>query len=176
MKELSDKKNILSVENELQSACPTDEELVSWVYGEDSDYPDLEKHLLACNECRRKVQMMRETISALDDIDPLKDVENPEEGLNSALQELNQKLKRIEEEILDIGELFRYLKLPETEILELLPELPYFTVQGHIRFRLSAIREWIKNREDDASLRKDGDWDKWGKIVDISGYFAKNVV
>jgi hypothetical protein len=158
------------------TTCPSREELVAWVYGEADDTALLEKHFLECDECRHKINDLRETMLFLDESDPLNYCDKDDNIVHNTLARLNQKLQRIEEEILDIGELSRYLKLPETEILEILSELPYFTVQGHIRFRLSAVREWTVQRELSGGLRKNGSWDKLDNVVDISGYFAKNVV
>ena len=53
----------------------------------------------------------------------------------------------IKDEILDIEELARFLKISVNEVVELLDRLPSFEVGGRIRFRKDRIIDWIANQE-----------------------------
>jgi len=50
-------------------------------------------------------------------------------------------------DILDMEDLARLLKIPVSEVVDLLDELPSFEIGGRLRFRRSRIMEWISGRE-----------------------------
>jgi len=50
-------------------------------------------------------------------------------------------------EILDVEQVASYLKLSPEEVLRFLDDLPCFVVAGQVRFRRSALMQWIHERE-----------------------------
>ena len=57
-------------------------------------------------------------------------------------------MNSIFEELIDISDLCQILKLKKSYIYLLTHErkIPHYKVQGHLRFRLSEIDEWIKKQ------------------------------
>jgi len=74
------------------------------------------------------------------------------------------------DDILDLEDLARLLKIPMAEAINLLPELPSFEVGGRLRFRRSRIERWIAEQENKMNnSRERSAAREWTNIIQFPG-------
>ena len=144
---------------------PTDESIITYLYNEAGAFEinELEAHAAKCLECARKIDNIKKTIGAIDQIDENTMPDFLEEKMVSFFEKLNtnsngtfddkNKLKS-HDEIMTPAELAEFLKLPIKAIYELLNDIPHLSLAGQIRFRKSSIDKWLDSREKAAVIKK----------------------
>ena len=99
-------------------------------------------HLAQCRSCAQRLEGLRQ----LDDILRAMPMQEPSSAVLLAVRDrVHGELAG--GEILDAGQVAAYLKLSRGQVLDHLDELPCFEVAGEIRFRRTALMEWIEERE-----------------------------
>ncbi|MFC1852980.1 zf-HC2 domain-containing protein [candidate division CSSED10-310 bacterium] len=107
---------------------------------------DFELHLTACPTCQHRIKELQVMRNALQDVSDLK---LPDEADLRIRHQLHEQIGDGSEgdEILDIEGLAQLLKIPVSEVVKRLNELPAFEIAGRIRFRRDRIEKWIHDQE-----------------------------
>jgi hypothetical protein len=105
----------------------------------------IEEHLPSCEACRRLLEAIGQTDSALR---LLPRIAPPAAALLAARQALSAELHRAgAPEVLTIEEAAQFLRVSPDDLDDVMPELPVFEVGGQIRVRRSKMIQWIEKRE-----------------------------
>lgn len=123
--------------------CLTEEQLIELYYQEEK-MPEARNHLAACEDCQKDFYELCTDLMAVE-------YPVPDRGYSA----VSQAIKSIpdvhdskpDDSILTPEEVSRWLKVEVHNIFNMLHLLPHFVVDGNIRFRKSAVREYIKSSE-----------------------------
>ncbi|MDD2717139.1 MAG: zf-HC2 domain-containing protein [Candidatus Wallbacteria bacterium] len=153
----------------------SEEIIVTYIYGEATgeEIREVEQHLSTCSECSGKISTIRATMKSIDRKDNLPVPEMLCDKLAASFESREQNSAgSAPSEILTPVELAGFLRIPLDVIYELLPDIPYLTLAGQIRFRRSSVEKWLELREHNpVSLTH-----KEAQDTGVSPKFWRNVV
>jgi len=105
---------------------------------------ELERHVAACEQCRRRLESLRE-VDGLLRVMPRE--EPPAQAVLDARRALASELRSSGPEIMTLQEVAEFLRVSEDEMSDVAAELPAFEVGGRVRVRRARLLEWIEQRE-----------------------------
>ncbi len=115
-----------------------------------------EVHLADCPDCQKKQQtaqsLKKNLQAALNQTLP----ETADLRIRKALRD-ELTPKSIPDDILDIEDAARLLKISVSEIASLLDQLPCLNISGKIRFRRDRLLQWAVDQEEERSRTQDMD-------------------
>jgi hypothetical protein len=144
---------------------------MEYCYGElhGQELKDMEQHIKSCEYCQKEVQEIRNMTEALDEMDELlcPDVEEskrpPERDMPESLPE-----------IVDLDTLATWFGISSEELESQVKSIPHFYIAGKLRFRKSAVFQWIEKCETGTEGRQSSS--EPGKIIHFSEFLEKAVI
>ena len=123
--------------------CLTEEQLIALYYQEEI-MPEAKNHLAACESCQKVFHELCTDLMAIEYPVPDKGYS----AVSQAIKSISDSHDAItDDSILTPEEVSRWLKVEVHNIFNMLHLLPHFVVDGNIRFRKNAVREYIKSSE-----------------------------
>ncbi len=104
----------------------------------------VQDHLRSCERCRRHEAALR----ALDGrLRQLRRIEPPAGAVLEARRTLSRQVRGGGPEVMTLGEVAEFLRVPQDALAEVMEELPAFELGGYVRVRRARLVEWIEQRE-----------------------------
>ena len=139
---------------------PDKNKIIDYIYNElsDADRKEFEKHLYSCSECREIMSSFQNTSVLMDTVKGVEPSIELSAAVIDKVRTPQPESASGNDEILTLFELARFLKITESEVYELLSDIPYLKFAGRIRFRKSSIEKWLEISEENPVSGKKEDF------------------
>jgi len=132
----------------MKSKCLTDENLIELFYEPDSANEEYKIHMSKCSECQLRFSKIIDELTDLGDevpdcddriVDEIERIIESERSEDSEFQNSNA--------IMTIEDVAKHLNVTVTNVSNMLHDIPHFVFDGEVRFRFTAINEYIEKLE-----------------------------